>query len=686
MIYFIIFSIIPFREKPAFSHHLDVKKNIQITHYVKGPLLGDTTVIGTTTYDRFAPLTKKIVIINGEPWTIWGNSNEPSPFTDLTLYLWTPTGVGPVFPSLRTSGGCIDGINDKIIISSYYDDGSGYKFCLWYTDTTIQLGQYSYGRTAPDSAIIWPVCAIDGQDNIDVIGKTYQFGGYSRIFSTKTTWGYWDTTDWSSWQLVDTVGDGYQNLSASKLSSKFAAAYEFTALSGEVDSFLLARNGHLYVKVSTDGGENWNTTIDMNQFLSSNDSLNRLVSPSPFFDDIDSLHLVFLGVYGGGLTGGYWYPGSAVNLWHWSKKTGLTKVAEYGWTPYNVIGNDFDKIENTYYLDVPSIGEDTTDGNLYIVYHSFPWNEEDLVDSAQTGDIYIVRSRDNGATWGEPVDLTNSPNHSEVFPSVAPYFFGDTVHLVYLNDVYGGSYALGTGYDTVPAENPVVYMRVPIPSDGDVGVASIISPQCSITPLVDTIIPEAVVENLSSINVPAQVKCLVYVKEPQGLGYDEVYTDLIYDTLPPFSQDTITFQKWVPDTFYGIDSTWYVRVSVAYLGDINTENDTLTTHILGIKKYSIKNKIKNYHLNLYPNPTYQSVNMNINVPENEKITLNVYDIAGRNIKTLINNQRINQGGINIQWRGIGRKGNKVKSGIYFIILNAKDYRMSKKVIFLRKNL
>jgi 3-hydroxyacyl-CoA dehydrogenase len=46
-------------------------------------------------------------------------------------------------------------------------------------------------------------------------------------------------------------------------------------------------------------------------------------------------------------------------------------------------------------------------------------------------------------------------------------------------------------------ENAYIFMRVPIPPDGDVGVVSVISPQGSITPLQDTITPEAIIENLN---------------------------------------------------------------------------------------------------------------------------------------------------------------------------------------------
>jgi len=300
------------------------------------------------------------------------------------------------------------------------------------------------------------------------------------------------------------------------------------------------------------------------------------------------------------------------------------------------------------------------------------------VDSAQTGEIYIVRSRNNGKSWGQPVNLTNSPNHSEVFPSIPLFFQGDTVRISYLDDVYGGSYVFGSngwGVDTFQANNPYVYMKVPIPPDGDVGVDTILSPQGSITPLVDTITPKAVIENFSSIDIPVQVKCLIYVSEFLGYGYDEVYTDLIYDTLPPFTQDIVTFNQWVPDTFYGVDSTWHVKVSVAYLGDINTENDTLV-YWSGICENTSQKRIGNYLLNIYPNPFSRKAVINYSIKDRAFVSMKVYDIIGRIRQTLVNEEK-SPGYYSITFAP------KYPTGVYFIQFQAGEYKKTEKIIIVK---
>jgi len=683
MFILMLISIIPFRGQPIFLHQFNVRNHLLVNNKFKGAPLGDTIVLGITTYD-WQSYGRHIYYDSGAlagyelTGIAWQWSDSPGPnFVNMHTYYWSVvTGTaGPIQSTYSDYFRSLDyDTAGKVIISIDCNGPS-----VAYETGNPGYGAFGISECPPltDSVVFWPMVGVDASDNVLVLSKTYQSSGYSRLFYTRTVWDSLSSNSWSPWVLLDTCGYGLHNLVASKQSNKFAAAYEYSAIVGETDPGRLARDGHLYVKVSTDGGANWQPPIDINQFLPPKDSLNHLKSPSPFFDDMDSLHLVFLSVLGTDL--GYWLPSSAINLWHWSKETGLTKVAEYGWTPYNVIGYDWDKIEGTYYLDNPSIGENTGTKDLFVVYHTFPWDECDPVDSAQTGEIYIVRSRDNGKTWGVPVDITNSPNHSEVFPSIPLYFQGDTVRISYLDDIYGGSYVY-YGVDTIMANNPYVYMKVPIPPDGDVGVDTILSPQGSITPLVDTITPKAVIENFSSIDIPVQVKCLIYVSESLGYGYDEVYTDLIYDTLPPFTQDIVVFNQWVPDTFYGVDSTWYVKVSVAYLGDINTENDTLV-YWSGICENTSQKRIDNYLLNIYPNPFMKETVIRYSISavrgKGLEVSVKVYDIAGRLRQTLVDKEQTSG------YYKIPFKTDKYPSGIYFLRFQAGEYKKTEKMVIIK---
>ncbi len=622
----VMFKGIPTADSPHiknFGPKNDIRNMYSVRDFSKA-LLGDTIVVGTSTYDSESNGIgiRHIYYDSGAmagyelTGVVWIHSDQPATWPERHMYYWSPVagGAGAVQTNYRDGYGMIDyRTTGDAIVSEHYYDTLSYYYCSAVGYETFGPGYASFSISecppAPDNDAIWPRVGVDAKDNVLVLSRTYQQNGYTRLFYTKTTWGNWATDDWSPWILLDTCGYGTHNLVASKLSSKFAAAYEYSAIGGETDPGRLARNGHLYVKVSTDGGANWNTTMDMDQFLPTQDSLRCLRSPSPFFDDIDSLHLVFIGVLSIPEPG-YWAPNSHVELWHWSYNTGLSKITDYGWTPYNVIpGDQFDRMELTYYLDVPSIGENTDTKDLFVVYHSFPWDEEDPVDSAQTGEIYLARSRDGGITWGQPVDLTNTPNHSEIYPSISPFFQGDTVRISYLDDVYGGSYVnYGFGFgsvDSIVADNPYVYMKVPVPPDGDARVVSVDSPLPNFNGYIvvesgDTITPSATIGYSGSVSADVQVRCKIWVGETSwtgyNFGYNELYSQRQDLSMSSGASTPVTFPSFVvPNiTPFNVDSAGYgmyfshilhVEVFAAYLGDNNVSNDVRMSDSINVMGY-----------------------------------------------------------------------------------------------------
>lgn len=84
----------------------------------------------------------------------------------------------------------------------------------------------------------------------------------------------------------------------------------------------------------------------------------------------------------------------------------------------------------------------------------------------------------------------------------------------------------------------------------------------------------------------------------------------------------------------------------------------------------------------YPNPFNPSTNIKFDVPKLSKISLKIFDVLGREIKTLVN-EEMNPGVYRVEWNGLNNEMNKVSSGIYFVRLEADDFVSSKKMIFLK---
>jgi hypothetical protein len=86
----------------------------------------------------------------------------------------------------------------------------------------------------------------------------------------------------------------------------------------------------------------------------------------------------------------------------------------------------------------------------------------------------------------------------------------------------------------------------------------------------------------------------------------------------------------------------------------------------------------------YPNP-FKSGGTSIcyTLPSGRsKVSLKVYDVAGRTVKTLVDAVQTS-GTYHVEWDGLNNNGSKVAQGIYFYRLIAGDETVSRKMIFLR---
>jgi hypothetical protein len=84
----------------------------------------------------------------------------------------------------------------------------------------------------------------------------------------------------------------------------------------------------------------------------------------------------------------------------------------------------------------------------------------------------------------------------------------------------------------------------------------------------------------------------------------------------------------------------------------------------------------------YPNPFNPSTMINYSLPNNAFVVLKIYDMLGREIKTLVNNQK-NAGKYSVAWKGNDNNGNKVTSGIYIYRISAGNFSAARKMAVLK---
>jgi hypothetical protein len=84
----------------------------------------------------------------------------------------------------------------------------------------------------------------------------------------------------------------------------------------------------------------------------------------------------------------------------------------------------------------------------------------------------------------------------------------------------------------------------------------------------------------------------------------------------------------------------------------------------------------------YPNPFNPSTTLRYDVPSKAKVTIQVFDLAGRLVKTLVDEEK-SAGSYQISWDGKDELGRAVASGVYFARMKAAGYLHTTKMILVK---
>ncbi|MDQ7815960.1 MAG: fibronectin type III domain-containing protein [Melioribacteraceae bacterium] len=84
----------------------------------------------------------------------------------------------------------------------------------------------------------------------------------------------------------------------------------------------------------------------------------------------------------------------------------------------------------------------------------------------------------------------------------------------------------------------------------------------------------------------------------------------------------------------------------------------------------------------YPNPFNPTTKITFSLPGDNFVTVKVYDMLGREVKTLINDYR-NAGNHTMNWNGDDNSGQKVASGTYIYRITAGTFVATKKMVLLK---
>jgi Flagellar hook capping protein len=92
-------------------------------------------------------------------------------------------------------------------------------------------------------------------------------------------------------------------------------------------------------------------------------------------------------------------------------------------------------------------------------------------------------------------------------------------------------------------------------------------------------------------------------------------------------------------------------------------------------------KVFTLHQN-YPNPFNPVTTLRYDLPENNLVNITIYDMMGREVKTLVN-QTQDAGYKSIIWNATNDYGKPVSAGIYLYQIQAGKYISTKKMVLLK---
>ena len=84
----------------------------------------------------------------------------------------------------------------------------------------------------------------------------------------------------------------------------------------------------------------------------------------------------------------------------------------------------------------------------------------------------------------------------------------------------------------------------------------------------------------------------------------------------------------------------------------------------------------------FPNPFNPVTTLRYNLPEDGMVNITIYDMMGRIVRTLENSKQA-AGFKSIQWNATNDAGQTVSAGLYLFSINSRDFRQTKKIIFLK---
>lgn len=112
-------------------------------------------------------------------------------------------------------------------------------------------------------------------------------------------------------------------------------------------------------------------------------------------------------------------------------------------------------------------------------------------------------------------------------------------------------------------------------------------------------------------------------------------------------------------------------------GHLYFDNILINSTVTGVENENSE-LIKNYYLGQnYPNPFNPTTTITYSIPKSDFVHLNVFDLLGRNVKSLVNEQKVSG------THSIKFNADNLSSGIYYYTLRSGNFSSTKKLVIIK---
>jgi len=192
---------------------------------------------------------------------------------------------------------------------------------------------------------------------------------------------------------------------------------------------------------------------------------------------------------------------------------------------------------------------------------------------------------------------------------------------------------------------------------------------------------------------PAEVVATVVLNPPENLAATSSAGDVILTWEPPIMvRDLIEYNIYkdevliatTPEDFY-IDTNVPAGIytyGVSALYDGGYESDPVEIIFEQVNTGNSLIPVTTALIGNYPNPFNPETNISFSLKEAENVSLEIYNVKGEKVRTLINGH-LDIAYYDIIWNGKNDYGQNIASGIYFYKFQTSDYSKIRKMILLK---